>query len=77
MHIERLVKMANDIGDFFKSEPSRADAIDGIAGHIQRFWEPRMRKQILEYMQSDGSELSELVREALGQVEAHKSQRTS
>jgi formate dehydrogenase subunit delta len=77
MHIERLVKMANDIGDFFKAEPSRADAIDGIAGHIQRFWEPRMREQILEYLQKDGSELSELVREALGQVDAHKSQRTA
>lgn len=69
MHIERLIKMANDIGDFFKAEPERAEAIAGIANHIQRFWEPRMREQILEYVAKDGSELAELVREALKNVQ--------
>jgi formate dehydrogenase subunit delta len=69
MHIERLIKMANDIGDFFKAEPVRADAIAGIANHIQRFWEPRMREQILEYVAKDGSELAELVRDALKNVQ--------
>jgi formate dehydrogenase subunit delta len=70
MHIERLIKMANDIGDFFKAEPNRADGVVGIANHIQRFWEPRMREQILEYAARDGSELAELVREALKDVQA-------
>jgi formate dehydrogenase subunit delta len=70
MHIERLVKMANDIGDFFKAEPNREDAVRGIAQHIQRFWEPRMRKQILDYYNSDGAELDSLVRDALTHVTA-------
>ncbi|MCG3201021.1 MAG: hypothetical protein NFCOHLIN_00883 [Gammaproteobacteria bacterium] len=65
MHIERLVKMANDIGDFFKAEPNREDAVRGITHHIQRFWDPRMREQILEYLRQDGSDLDEVVREAL------------
>jgi formate dehydrogenase subunit delta len=71
MHIERLIKMANDIGDFFKAEPNRADAVAGIANHIQRFWEQRMREQILEYAARDGSELAELVREALKTVQVN------
>jgi len=72
MHIERLVKMANDIGDFFKSEPNREDAVRGIAQHIQRFWEPRMREQILEYREKGGGDLDEMVREALGSVTVPK-----
>lgn len=65
-----LVKMANDIADFFRTEPHREDAVQGIAGHIQRFWEPRMRRQLLEHAQQAGCELDELVREALGRVSA-------
>ncbi|MCG3143286.1 MAG: hypothetical protein HONDAALG_00627 [Gammaproteobacteria bacterium] len=77
MHIERLVKMANDIGDFFKTEPNRVDAIEGIATHIARFWDPRMREQILEYLKKDGGELDEIVREALGRVTAPKPRHTA
>lgn len=75
MHIERLVKMANDIGDFFKAEPDREEAIQGITHHIQRYWDPRMREQILEYLRLDGSDLDEVVREALGHVTAPESRR--
>ena len=46
MSVESLVRMANDIGHFFAAEPKRADAIAGIANHIRRFWDPRMRRQI-------------------------------
>ncbi len=77
MHIERLVKMANDIGDFFKTEPNRVDAIEGIATHIARFWDPRMREQILEYLKKDGGELDEIVREALGRVTGPKPRHTA
>ncbi len=49
MSIEQLVKMANDIGDFFRTEPERADAVAGIANHLQRFWDPRMRRALMSY----------------------------
>eukprot|EP01036_Dinobryon_divergens_P058728 gene58728-78350_t len=39
--------MANQIGSFFESMPDRAQAIEDIASHIKRFWEPRMRRAIL------------------------------
>jgi len=70
MNIEHLVQMANDIGHFFASEPQRADAVAGIAAHIQRFWDPRMRRQIRAHLQAGGAGLDELVREALTRVTA-------
>ncbi len=77
MHIERLLKMANDIGDFFGTEPNRVDAIEGIAAHIARFWDPGMREQILECLKEDDGELDEIVREALGRVTAPKPRHTA
>jgi formate dehydrogenase subunit delta len=65
MSIEHLVKMANDIGDFFRAEPERADAVAGIANHIQRFWDPRMRRAIMSYANESGEGLDDLVREAV------------
>jgi formate dehydrogenase subunit delta len=43
---EQLVKMANDIGNFFRAEPAREDAIAGIANHIDKYWTKRMRQKI-------------------------------
>ena len=72
MSREILCQMANDIGNFFATEPDRETAIDGIRNHMQRFWEPRMRKQIIALVAS-GEEpaepLSPLVLEAIGRLE--------
>jgi formate dehydrogenase subunit delta len=43
---KKLVKMANEIAAFFAAEPERKVALAGIAGHLKRFWEPRMRREI-------------------------------
>jgi formate dehydrogenase subunit delta len=63
--IDHLVRMANDIGHFFASEPKRADAIAGIANHLQRAWAPRMLRQIVEHVRCGGAGLEELPREAV------------
>ncbi len=70
MSVEHLVHMANDIGHFFAAEPKRADAIAGIAGHIQRFWDPRMKRQILAHLQAGGTGLEDLTREAVASLKA-------
>jgi formate dehydrogenase subunit delta len=63
---EHLVQMANDIGNFFRSEPERKNGIAGIANHIAKFWTPRMRQKLLDHLKQHGeSELDELPREAL------------
>ena len=46
MSPDRLIYMANQIGKFFKSQ-GHDKAVPGIADHIQKFWDPRMRSAIL------------------------------
>ncbi|GBG15319.1 formate dehydrogenase subunit delta [Novimethylophilus kurashikiensis] len=65
MDIENLVKMANQIGQFFEAEPDRKQAEQDIASHIKRFWDPRMRKAIVAYSEESGTELNEIVNAAI------------
>jgi formate dehydrogenase subunit delta len=66
MDIHHLVKMANNIGDFFLVEPDKTKAAKGIADHIRNFWEPRMRRQIFAHLdQTSGEGLHEIVLTAL------------
>ena len=49
MTVQRLVYMANQIATFFVSEaPDTAAA--ATADHIRKFWDPRMRRQILDHL---------------------------
>jgi formate dehydrogenase subunit delta len=66
MDAHHLVRMVNDIASFFNSEPDHQAAIEGIAGHIRRFWDPRMRREILRWVDEHGGEgLQPLALEAL------------
>ena len=66
MDVNNLIRMANQIGEFFESMPDRAQALEDIASHIKRFWEPRMRRAILEVLdQKNTEEFSDIVREAI------------
>lgn len=70
MNVEILIKMANQIGAFFESMPDREAALEGVAHHLQRFWEPRMRKQLLDALDARESDaLSDIVRDS---VERHR-----
>lgn len=69
MNAERLVAMVNDIANFFAAEPDRQAAIDGVASHLKRFWEPRMRKQIVAYARAQGAaRLSSLASAAVARL---------
>ncbi len=65
MEIKHLVEMANQIGEFFAVQPNRSEGKLGIAKHIQLFWVPRMRLQLLAHVADGGEGLHELVLEAL------------
>jgi formate dehydrogenase subunit delta len=58
-----MVHKLNTIAQFFAAYP-REEAIEGVAVHLQRFWEPRMRRQFLKYVAEGGAGLHELVLEA-------------
>jgi formate dehydrogenase subunit delta len=65
----QLVKMVNDIADYFHSEPDRTLAVDGIVGHIERFWEPRMQRKMLAYFaEKNGEGLNELAYKAIAKL---------
>ena len=66
MDIHNLVHMANQIGEFFSAYPDRDEAMEGIANHIRKFWEPRMRSKLFASIDlGHTGELSELVSQAL------------
>lgn len=62
MRIERLVSMANDIGAFFDAEPDKAEAARSVASHLKRFWDPRMRRQIVAHYREGSAGLNPIVR---------------
>ena len=68
MSIEHLVRMANDIADYFRSEPDQELAIAGVSNHLKKYWDPRMRRQIVAHLHGNGDGLSELARAAVVRV---------
>jgi formate dehydrogenase subunit delta len=71
MQTEDMVRMANQISDFFKSYTEQ-EAIDGISDHITKFWEPRMRKDFFAHMDAGGQGMTELVKKSAAQVKRPK-----
>ena len=65
MHTESLVRMVNQIGTFFEAMPDRSSALEEMAQHIRRFWEPRMRTQLLAHAQQGGEGLGVMAQEAI------------
>ena len=55
--VQHLVRMANDIGNFFRGEPVREDAVTGIANHIAKFWTKRMRQKLAAHGEEGLDEL--------------------
>jgi formate dehydrogenase subunit delta len=68
MHVDNLVKMANNIAAFFQAEPDRATAVHGVVDHMRKFWDPRMRKQIIAHYHAGGAGLSEIAGKAVKQL---------
>lgn len=66
MNIDRLVAMANDIGTFFDADSDKALAAAAVADHLKRFWDPRMRRQIVSHWRGGGAGLAPVVQSAIG-----------
>jgi formate dehydrogenase subunit delta len=63
MEIGDLVRMANEIADFFCGYP-HAEAVAGTAGHLRNFWDPRMRRELCEHAAAGGKGLNPIALEA-------------
>ena len=75
MKIDALIKMANQIASFFDGEggDNPEEAAKLVATHLRRYWEPRMRTEIIEYFNNRGGEgLDELARNGVALLAAGK-----
>jgi formate dehydrogenase subunit delta len=62
--IEKLVRMANQIADFFAPYPEE-EAVTGVGDHIRSFWTKRMREELAAHVASGGKGLHPQVLEAV------------
>jgi formate dehydrogenase subunit delta len=65
MNIHHLVSMANDISAFFNAEVGEQDAHKSVALHISRYWDPRMREQIIAHANAGGDGLCKAALDAV------------
>jgi len=64
MSPDKLVYMANQIGKFFAHQ-GEDKAVAGVADHLEKFWDPRMRAAIVAHLDAGGNGLDPLAREAI------------
>lgn len=60
MSPDKMIYMANQIATFFNSQPE-ADKAQKVAGHLNDFWDPRMRRQLLDHVAQGGAGLDPVV----------------
>jgi formate dehydrogenase subunit delta len=63
MSPDKLIYQVNQIATFFRSKP-HAEGVAGVADHINKFWEPRMRRQFFEMIEAGTKGFDPLVLEA-------------
>jgi formate dehydrogenase subunit delta len=71
MSTQKLIRMANQIADFFRAYPEE-EAAAGIRNHLQAFWTPRMRDAIAAYAVEKGAGLDPLVIRAVQSFQTEK-----
>lgn len=66
-HPDNLIRMANQIAKFFAVQGEER-AVPGIANHLQKFWDPRMRAMIRAHVEKGGAGLDPLALKAVGKI---------
>lgn len=64
MSPEKLVMMANQISRFFAHRGPERAPLD-IADHLRKFWDPRMRREIIAHWEKGGEGLDPFARDAV------------
>lgn len=71
MSPDKLAYMANQIGKFFAHQKHDA-AVASIEDHIRRFWDPRMRREIVAAVEAGQVRLDPAVQEAIARLQGSK-----
>ena len=70
--LDRLVRMANQIGDFYASMPDR-EAIQGAASHLRLYWTPKMIREIIAFADEGHSGLNAVAARAIDSLKQSES----
>lgn len=62
--VDKLVKMANQIGKFFIAQRAHESAAS-MADHLKKFWDPTMREKIIDHVAHGGAGLDPIAIEAV------------
>ena len=62
-----MIRMANQIASFFNGSGPEA-AVQETAEHINKFWDPRMRAQLLAHLDRGGEGLDPTITQAAGLI---------
>jgi formate dehydrogenase subunit delta len=65
--IDKLVRMANQIGEYFKVMPVQ-EAVNGAADHLRLYWTPKMVGEIIAYAETDHSGLNTVAAGAVAEL---------
>jgi formate dehydrogenase subunit delta len=63
----KLVRMANQIGDYFRTLPE-AEAVASTADHLRRFWTPKMLGEIVAFAASRDTDLNPIAARAVAEL---------
>ncbi len=69
MSPDKLVYMANQIGHFFATQ-KHANAVEAIADHLLKFWDPQMRRSIIAQLENGSAPIDPLVSEAIHRLKS-------
>lgn len=70
MNTDLLIKMVNEIAAFFAGESGPQQAPQEVAAHLKKFWEVRMRREIVAHYHKGAAGLSEVARGAVALLAA-------
>jgi formate dehydrogenase subunit delta len=65
--IDKLVRMANQIGDYFNAMPEH-EAVSGAADHLRLYWTPKMIGEIIAYVDAGHSGLRPVAERAVAEL---------
>jgi formate dehydrogenase subunit delta len=71
METKDMVRMANQIGAFFKGYGPE-EGTKEIATHMNNYWEPRMRREFFAHVEKGGAGLDPMVLSAAALVRKPK-----
>jgi formate dehydrogenase subunit delta len=70
MNAHHLVKMVNEISAFWEGEAGPENAAKAVATHLRRYWDPRMRREIVAHYHAGAGGLCDTARDAVALLAA-------